>query len=91
MGKLWCGMVLMVLLIGLGREVQAAQRNYVWTEEYGTLAKGNAELEFWNTAVTEDMQTRNSSARRAILDALFASLTISHHQGFLCGQQSAVK
>ncbi len=57
----WCGMVLTVLLIGLGREGQAAQRNYVWTEEYGTLAKGNAEVEFWQTAVTHDVQTRNAS------------------------------
>lgn len=61
MRKLWCGMVLMVLFIGFGREGQAAQRNYVWTEEYGTLAKGNAEIEFWQTAVTHDIQTRNAS------------------------------
>jgi hypothetical protein len=61
MRKLWFGMVLMVLFIGLGSEGLAAQRNYVWTEEYGTLAKGNAELEFWNTAATQDIQTRNAS------------------------------
>jgi hypothetical protein len=61
MRKLWWGMVLMVLFVSLGREGQAAQRNYVWTEEYGTLAKGNAELEFWSTAITEDAQTRNAS------------------------------
>jgi hypothetical protein len=61
MRKVWYSMALMVLLIGLGSEGQAAQRNYVWTEEYGTLAKGNAELEFWDTAVTEDIKTRNAS------------------------------
>ncbi len=61
MRKLWCGMVLMVLFIGWGREGQAAQRSYVWTEEYGTMAKGSAELEFWDTAVTKDIRTRNAS------------------------------
>ena len=61
MRTLWCGMMLMVLFIGLGREGQAAQRNYVWTEEYGTLATGSAELEFWDTAVTKDIQARNAS------------------------------
>lgn len=39
----------------------ASQRTYVWTEEYATLAKGNAEIEFYNTAVTHDIQTRNAS------------------------------
>jgi hypothetical protein len=61
MKQVWCGMVLMVLFIGLAGEGRAAQRNYVWTEEYGTLAKGNAELEFWDTAVTTDIRTRNAS------------------------------
>ena len=61
MRNFWCGMVLMVLFLGLGREGQAAQRNYVWTEEYGTVAKGNAEVEFYNTAVTQDVQTRSAS------------------------------
>jgi hypothetical protein len=54
-------MALLVLLIGWGQAGQAAPRNYVWTEEHGTLAKGNAELEFWQTAVTHDIQTRNAS------------------------------
>ncbi|HEX9019629.1 MAG TPA: hypothetical protein VF903_00035 [Nitrospirota bacterium] len=44
-----------------GGAASAAQRNFVWTEEYGTLAKGNAEVEFWDTAVTEDIQKRNAS------------------------------
>jgi hypothetical protein len=61
MKQVWCGMALMVLCIGLAGEVRAAQRNYVWTEEYGTLAKGNAELEFWSSAVTEDISVRNAS------------------------------
>jgi hypothetical protein len=39
----------------------ADQRNYVWTAEYSTLGKGNAEVEFYQTAVTHDAQTRNAS------------------------------
>jgi hypothetical protein len=61
MRKLLSFVALMMLCFGLGGEVQAAQRNFVWTEEYGTLATGNAEVEFWNTAKTEDIQTRNAS------------------------------
>src|SRR5512147_3079869 len=53
--------VLLLLCMGFGSQVLAAQRIYVWTEEYGTLAKGNAEIEFWDTAVTKDIQTRNAS------------------------------
>ncbi len=40
---------------------EADQRNYVWTIEYSTLATGNAEIEFYQTAVTRDIQTRNAS------------------------------
>ena len=62
MKKLVCCTVLMLLFYAvLGAEAEAAQRSFVWTEEYGTVAKGNAELEFWNTAVTEDIQVRNAS------------------------------
>ena len=50
-----------VLLLGWSTTPQAAQRSYVWTEEYGTLAKGNAEFEYWNTATTADIQTRSAS------------------------------
>src|SRR5512147_2010938 len=53
--------VLLLLCMGFGSQVLAAQRIFVWTEEYGTLAKGSAEIEFWNTAVTADIQTRNAS------------------------------
>jgi len=52
--------VMLLVMIGVP-EVHAAQRAYVWTEEYGTLAKGNAEFEYWNTATTPDIQTRNAS------------------------------
>jgi hypothetical protein len=45
----------------IGSSAGAAQRIYVWTEEYETLAKGNAEFEYWNTAVTKDIQTRSAS------------------------------
>jgi hypothetical protein len=49
------------VLLGWSTTPQAAQRSYVWTEEYGTLAKGNAEFEYWNTATTADIQTRSAS------------------------------
>ncbi len=55
---LW-GVVAMLFFGSTG--VWAAQKTYVWTEEYATLAKGNTEIEFWNTAVTQDVQTRNAS------------------------------
>jgi len=41
--------------------VWADQRNYVWTYEYGTLAKGNAEIEFYQTAVMKDKDVRSAS------------------------------
>ena len=40
---------------------QADERNYVWTYEYSTLAKGNAEIEFYQTAVTKDKDVRSAS------------------------------
>ncbi|MHB8843835.1 MAG: hypothetical protein ACYC7L_03725 [Nitrospirota bacterium] len=40
---------------------RADQRNYVWTYEYGTVAKGNAEIEFYQTAVTKDKDVRSAS------------------------------
>jgi hypothetical protein len=55
------GGLVAVLFVLIGSSAGAAQRIYVWTEEYGTLAKGNAEIEYWNTAVTTDIQTRNAS------------------------------
>ncbi len=39
----------------------ADQRNYVWTTEYSTLATADTEVEFYQTAVTRDAQTRNAS------------------------------
>jgi hypothetical protein len=53
--------VLIILFALVATGVQAGQRNYVWTEEYFTLGKGDAEAEFYNTAVTNDTQTRNAS------------------------------
>jgi hypothetical protein len=61
MKKLFYGAAVLFLILFSGGAAQAAQRNFVWTEEYGTLAKGNAEVELWNTAVTADIQTRNAS------------------------------
>lgn len=61
MKKILYGMMAVLFWLGMGTEARAAQRIFVWTEEYGTLAKGNAEIEFWNTAVTADIQTRNAS------------------------------
>jgi len=61
MTRFLCSFAVMVLFMMAGPEVHAAQRTYVWTEEYGTLAKGNAEFEYWNTATTPDIQKRNAS------------------------------
>jgi predicted porin len=61
MKKLICYTMLMLFYAAWGAKAEAAQRSFVWTEEYGTLAKDNAELEFWNTAVTEDVPARNAS------------------------------
>lgn len=61
MMKLFAGSLVAVFCVLIGSSAEAAQRIYVWTEEYGTLAKGNAEIEFWDTAVTKDIQTRNAS------------------------------
>ncbi len=41
--------------------VHAAQKSFVWTEEYSTLSAGGTEVEFWTTAVTPDRKTRSSS------------------------------
>ena len=54
-------MSVIVVLLAAGTQVLAAQRSYVWTEEYWTLEAGGAEVEFWSTAVTKDRQTRNAS------------------------------
>jgi len=55
------GICTVLLLTAVLATAHAAQKTYVWTEEYATVAKGNAEVEFWNTAVTPDVQTRNAS------------------------------
>jgi hypothetical protein len=39
----------------------ADQRNYVWTYEYGTVSKGNAEIEFYQTGVMKDKDVRSAS------------------------------
>lgn len=61
MKKVMWGSLTVMCFVLMGGMASAAQRNFVWTEEYGTLAKGNAEVEFWDTAVTEDIQKRNAS------------------------------
>lgn len=77
---LW-GVVVMLLFGSTG--VWAAQKTYVWTEEYATLAKGNAEIEFWNTAVTQDVQTRNASDWQQKVELEYGitdRLNASHYQ-----------
>lgn len=61
MKKLILGLVVALFFMSAGTGAWAAQKTYVWTEEYATLAKGNAELEFYKTAVTHNIQTRNAS------------------------------
>jgi hypothetical protein len=52
--------VVLIFAVSSGA-VQADQRSYVWTYEYMTLAEDHAELEYYQTAVTKDRQTDNSS------------------------------
>lgn len=53
--------ILVLVLSGAGSTARADQRSYVWTYEYLTLSKDHAELEFYQTAVTKDRQSDNSS------------------------------
>jgi hypothetical protein len=61
MMRFFTGGFVAVFCLLIGSSAGAAQRIYVWTEEYGTLAKGNAEIEYWSTAVTKDIQMRSAS------------------------------
>jgi hypothetical protein len=54
-----CGVVVFIALVVV--PAWADQRNYVWTYEYGTLAKGNAEIEFYQTAVMKNKDVRSAS------------------------------
>jgi hypothetical protein len=57
-------LIVVMMIVGctvLPSLASAAQRTYVWTEEYGTVAKGNTEIEFFQTAVTREIHTRNAS------------------------------
>lgn len=53
--------LLLLYVIGMAGSARADQRNYVWTEEYSTPAQGSAELEFFQTAVTQDRHIRSAS------------------------------
>lgn len=53
--------MVLVVMMTAGSAAWASQRNFVWTIEYPTLGKGNAEVEFYQTAVTKDIQTRDAS------------------------------
>ena len=48
-------------MVLFGGPAHADQRSYVWTYEYSTLAKDSAEIEFYQTSVTKDRQTNNTS------------------------------
>lgn len=61
MKRLLWGTAVALIIMMTGAEVHAGLRTYVWTEDYGTLAKGNAEFEYWNTVTTGDIQTRSAS------------------------------
>jgi hypothetical protein len=54
------GCLVVVFLLVSGAVSRADQRTYVWTYEYSTLAKDSAEIEFYQTAVTKDRQTRSA-------------------------------
>lgn len=51
----------LAVFLSAAAQVQAAQKSFVWTEEYSTLSKGGTELEFWQTAVTADKKSRSAS------------------------------
>jgi len=53
-------MVGVVMLGGLG-VARADERYYVWTYEYSTVSKGNAEIEFYQTATTKDKSVSSGS------------------------------
>ena len=59
--KMACSCLITLIVAVTGGAAHAAQKIYVWTEEYSTLAKGDAEIEFWDTAVAHDIRTRSSS------------------------------
>lgn len=59
--KLVCSGFIAIVVTVTGETAHAAQKTYVWTEEYATLAKGSAEIEFWDTASTKDIQIRSAS------------------------------
>lgn len=58
MGKVINGalvaVVAVLVVVMTVAEARASQRDYVWTQEYATLGKGSAEIEFYKTAVTRD-------------------------------------
>lgn len=61
MNKLIVALAVLLFYAFVVLPARADQRNYVWTYEYSTLAKGNAEIEFYQTAVTKDRSARSAS------------------------------
>lgn len=61
MKRFMSSIVVVAFIFATGAQGHAAQKSFVWTEEYSTLGAGEAELEYWNTAVTKDIQTRSAS------------------------------
>lgn len=59
--KMVCSGLIALIVTVMGEAAHAAQKTYVWTEEYATLARGSAEIEFWDTASTKDIQIRSAS------------------------------
>ena len=53
--------VSVIVLLALTGRAHADERCYVWTYEYSTLAKGNTEIEFYQTAKTKDKNVSNAS------------------------------
>ena len=61
MKRLLSSIAVMAAIMSGAAQVHAAQKSFVWTEEYSTLSAGGTEVEFWTTAVTPDTKTRNAS------------------------------
>lgn len=61
MKQLVHGIFLSVLSLLMAASAGADQRNYVWTYDYTTVSKGNAEVEFYSTAVAKNTPTGKAS------------------------------
>lgn len=70
----------------------ADQRNYVWTYEYSTVSKGNAEIEFYSTAVAKNTPTGKATEWKQQVELEYGvtdHLDVSMYQVFKQPAQSS--